>query len=131
MFSFGCVESRLLCGLFSSWVELGLFSCFGVWASHRHGFSCCGAQALGCTVFSSCSARPQDLWLLRSGAQAQQLWCTGSVALLHVGSHPCLLLWQADSLPLSCQGSPLPHILNSWIFYPCIICNVTHESFRN
>ena len=36
--------------------------------------------------FSSCSTRAQQLWLMDSRAQAQQLWCTGLVALRHVGS---------------------------------------------
>jgi len=47
------------------------------------------------------------------------LWCPGSVVVVHRlscsmacglflnwGLNPCLLHWQADSLPLSHQGSP-------------------------
>ena len=50
---------------------------------------------------------------------APGLWSTGSIAVAHrlnysaacgifpdQGSNPCLLHWQADSLPLSHQGSP-------------------------
>ena len=50
------------------------------------GLSSCGAWALGCTVFSSCDAQAQQLWLAVSRVQAQQLWHTGFVALRHVGS---------------------------------------------
>ena len=46
-------------------------------------------------------------------ARAQQLWCNGLSAPLHVGSSwtrdqlaLCLLHWQVDSLLLSHQGSP-------------------------
>ena len=44
-------------GLFSSCGEWGLLSSYGVQASHCNGFSCCRAQALGRTGFSSC-----DTW---------------------------------------------------------------------
>ena len=56
--------------------------------------------------------RLQQLWFLGSRAQAQQLQHTGLIAPQHVGSsrnqesNPRLLHWQADSLPLSHQGSP-------------------------
>ena len=49
--------------------------------------------------------------LLGSEAQAQWLWHTGLVASWNAGIfwdrglNPCLLPWQADSLPLSHQGS--------------------------
>ena len=52
------------------------------------------------------------------------LWCSGSVVVVHRlgcsmacglfldrGLNPCLLHWQADSLPLSHQGSPEIHCL--------------------
>ena len=41
-----------------------LFSC-GVWVFHCSGFSCCGAQALGCTGCSSCdmgAQLPSGMW---------------------------------------------------------------------
>ena len=75
------------------------------WNSHCGGFSCCKAQALGCVGFSSCG-------LQGSGAQAQQLWCKGLVALWHGGIFPDqgsnlhLLHWQVGSLPLNHQESP-------------------------
>ena len=31
--------------------------------------------------------------------------------LPHLGSNPCLLHWQADSLPLHCLGSPIPQVV--------------------
>ena len=34
---------------------------------------------------------------------------------LYQGSNPCLLRWQADSLPLNHLGSPARQILNPWI----------------
>ena len=79
---------------------LGLCCC--AWASSscgERGYSslwCAGfllwwlvlLQSTGsrCTGFSSCGTRAQQLWLAGSRAQAQQLWCTGLVALRHVGS---------------------------------------------
>ena len=51
---FDCAGSSLLHGLFSSCGQWGLLSSCGTWASHRNGFSCCTAQALGCVGFRSC-----------------------------------------------------------------------------
>ena len=59
----------------------------------------------------------QELWYMASTvaaqrAQAQWLWCMGLVApqlcriISDQGLNPCLLHWQADSLPLSHKGSP-------------------------
>ena len=47
---------------------------------------------------------------LSMGLSRQEYW-SGSHSLLQgifptQGSNPCLLHWQADSLSLSCQGSP-------------------------
>ena len=39
-----------------------------------------------CMGFSSCGPRAQQLWLVGSRAQAQQLWHTGPAAPRHVGS---------------------------------------------
>ena len=78
-----------------------------------------GCSSLQCTSFSL-----QRLPLLQSmGSRAhglQQLWHTGSIVVLHGlscslvcgvfpnrGSNPCLLHWQADSLPPSHQESPI------------------------
>ena len=54
-----------------------------------------------CMGFSSCDTWAQQLWLMGSRAQAQQLWHMGLVALRHVGSSwtraqthvPCLGRW--------------------------------------
>ena len=42
----------------------------GAGASHRCGFSCFGAQALGCPGFSSCSSRGPEHRLNSCGPQA-------------------------------------------------------------
>ena len=61
-------------------------------ASHGSGVSCCRAGALG----------GRDVLLHACGIFPDQ------------GSNPCPLHWQADSLPLSCQGSPADdfHVLS-------------------
>ena len=70
---------------FSNCQEQGLLSRCGVWASPG-GFSCCRAQAVG--------------------AQAQQLWCVGSVALWRVRSSDTR---DQTSVPCFARG-----ILNRW-----------------
>ena len=71
----------------------GLLPSCDVWAPHCGCFSCCGAQALGSLVsivaasgLKSCSAR---------------LSCSTARGILRAQEwNPCLLHWQADSLPL-------------------------------
>ena len=64
-------------------------------------------------LLSSC----RELGLLSSlGVQASHYGgfsCCGAQALGHMvqGLNPCLLHWQADSLPLSIQGSSFPFLL--------------------
>ena len=70
--------------LFSSWGEQGLLSSYGVWA--------------------------WELWFLGCRARAQQWWCMWN--LLEPAIDPCLLHWQAGSLPLSHQGSPRMSVCN-------------------
>ena len=55
---------------FSSCTEWGLHSSFGAWASHRFGFSCRGAQALGCMSSTAvmCSFTCPTAWDLSSQA---------------------------------------------------------------
>ena len=69
-----------------------------------------------CVGFSSCGMRAQQLWLAGSRVQAQQLWCTGLVALWHVGSSrtrdrtcvPCIGRW----IPNHCTTTEVPdHLL--------------------
>ena len=103
-------------GLCSRCGERWLLSSCGIQASHFGGFSCCGARAL----------EPAD-----SVAVACRLKSTGSVLMMHrlccsaacgifpdQGSNPCLLHWQADSLPVSYQGSPRLKILISGCVSP-------------
>ena len=91
---FGCSESSLLGRLFSGFGERGPLPSCGTWASHFSGLSCCGAPALehglsSCGMWPSCPAACE--------------------ILLDQGPNPCTPNWQADSSPLSHQGSP-------WIF---------------
>ena len=93
LFISGRVGSSLLrTGFLQLWRAGATLRC-GAQASHCGGFSCCAAGVLG--------ARAQQLWLVGSREQAQQLWCTGLVALRHVGSSqtrarthvPCIGRW--------------------------------------
>ena len=96
--SVGC-SLMLVCGLvsehrlWSAWVSVvvvrGLSSC-GAWALQRRLRSC-GAWALQRRL-KSCST--------------QALLLHGIWGLSERGSNPCLLNWQADSIPLGHQGSP-------------------------
>ena len=79
-------------------------------ASHFGGFSY-QSGVVGCVGFRGCHTWAQQLWFLGSGALAQQLWCRGLISLLHEGSFCSRVQThvshqQADSLPLSHQGSP-------------------------
>ena len=98
IYLFACADSSLLFALSLVVVREGYSSC-SVWASHGDGFSCCRAWALGSAGFSSCRMCPQQLWLLDSRAQAQQLWLTGCACGIFSdqGSNPRPLHWQADS----------------------------------
>ena len=105
--------SSLLGRLFSSCGEWGLLSSCGVWASHSSDSSCCRAWALGCTGFRSCGRR--GLSICSSWALEHRLCSCGPLALLlrgtrdlsRPGIEPMTPTLQADSLPLSHQGSPL------------------------
>ena len=106
----------------------GLFSSCGTWASCCSGFPCCWAGALGHVDFSSCSVRA-------SLVVVPGLESTGSIFVSHglscsmacgivltQESNPsllCLLYRQADSLPLSHQGSPLTSPL-SFLMFPAL-----------
>ena len=85
-----------LCGL----------SCYGAQALGTRAslvaalrLSSCGTQALDCAGFSSCGTWAQQLWLVCSTAQAQQLWPTGLAAPQHVGSS-----WTRDQTCVPCTG---------------------------
>ena len=53
-----------------------------VGASHRGGFSCCGAQAQGLWASVVAPCRLRGLWFPGSRAWGlQELWCPGSVVV--------------------------------------------------
>ena len=101
LFIFGCAGSWLLHGLFSSCSEQGLLSSCSVRASHCSDFSRCRAQALGHPGFSSCSSQ-----LYSTGSTVCRSFFKACGIFLDRGSNLCLLRCQANSLPLSHQGSP-------------------------
>ena len=100
---------------FSLVVESGTTLSSGAWASYCGGFSCCcGPWARGHAGLSSCSSQALGHRLNSCGA------CGSGASLLHSmwdlphqGSISCLLHWQADSLPLSHQGSPRGRFLST------------------
>ena len=67
--------------------------------------------------FSSCGTRAQQLWLVGSRAQAQQLWRTGLVAPWHVGSS-----WIRDQTHVPCIGR--------WILNHCATREVLQMHFK-
>ena len=101
---------------FSSCRELGPLSSCGSWAPYCGGFSCWGAQDLGCTGFSSrrvhrlqertsCSLwTPEHAGFSSCGTQAYLLQVWGIFP--DQGSDPYPLHRQADSYLLRYQGSP-------------------------
>ena len=98
----GSAGSLLLLRLFSSW---------GEWASHLGGFSCCGVQALGAgssvVVARGSVVVVPGPWSTHSVIMVQGLSCCAACGVFpDQGLNPCLLYWQADSLPLDPKGSP-------------------------
>ena len=90
---------------------LGLCCC-GVQAPHCSDFSC-GIWALSAwsSVVGLCSCSSLALEP-RLGIVVKGLSCSKACGIFpHQGSNPCLLHWQADSLPLSHQGSPALDVL--------------------
>ena len=90
----GCAGSLLLRGLFSSGGEWVLcFNC-GAQASHRGGFSCCRAQAVGHSDLSSCGMWALEL-RLNSVVVAHKLSYPALCGMSpYPGSNPHLLHWQ-------------------------------------
>ena len=87
----GCAGSSLLGGLFSSPSGRGVLSRCRGRAAHLGGFSCCRAQLQVTWAFKVVTRGP-SCSVARETFPGQ-------------GWNPCLLPWQADSLPLSQQGS--------------------------
>ena len=83
--------------------ERGPLSSWGMWASHCGGPFCCRTGAVGNSSFTSCNRRAQYLWLPehRRTLVAQASAVTACGVFLNLGRNPCLLHWQAGSLPLS------------------------------
>ena len=96
---------------FLSLWHVGAALCCRVWASHRSGFSCCGAWALGAGAsvvaahgLSSCASWTPTHGLNSCGAWASLL--LGMWLLPGPGIEPVSPAWQVDSLTLSHQGNP-------------------------
>ena len=85
LFILDCVGSSLLHAGFLQLRRAGATLCCSARASHCGGISCCRAQALGARASVVVACGLQQLWLVGSRMQAQQLWHTGSVSLQHVG----------------------------------------------
>ena len=85
------------------------------------GFSCCEPQAPGHMGFSSCtSSRPPEHRLNSCGSRRG---CSVACGISpDQRSNPCLLHWQADSLPLSHQGSPYLYHFYRFHIYALIYC---------
>ena len=91
-------------GFFSSCGEWRLLSSCQMWLSHLGSFPGCRGRALGCVGFSNWSS---ELWSTGSVVEAHRLsFIVTCGSFPDQGSNPHLLHWQADSLPLSHQGSP-------------------------
>ena len=103
----------LFLAVLGCWLQHSGFSDYGEWGLLP---SCC-AQTPHCGGFSHCRAWAQGH--VGSAVAAPALSSTGSTAVAHrfsysvacgifpdQGLNPCLLHWQADSLPLSHRRSP-------------------------
>ena len=113
---FGCAGSSLLHGLCSSCGKWELLPIA------MHGLLVAVASLV-------VEQRLQQLWHVGSGCCSQAPGhrldsCGAPAELLHSmrdfpsqGSKPCLLHWQADSLPLSLQGSPLSLFFPEKVFF--------------
>ena len=101
---FGCAGSSLLCGLFCHCKIRG-YSLVAVCSLTAVAFCCCWAVSLGCVgpVVAASGFKSTSSVVVPYG-----LSCPAACRIFpDQGSHPCLLHWQLDPLPLSQQGSPL------------------------
>ena len=109
IYFFDCTVSSLLCRLFSTCGEQGLFSSCNVQTSYCSGFSHCGAQALSMQASAVASHGLSGEVPRGSRAQSQWLWlsCPEACGIFwDQESNLCLLHEQADTLPLNHHGSP-------------------------
>ena len=110
-FIFVCVGSLLLCmGFLQLWAA-GATLCCSARAFHCHGFSCCGAQALGARAsvvvarsLSSCGSRDLERRLSSCGARAQLLH--GMWDLPGPGLEPMYPALADGSLTTAPRGKP-------------------------
>ena len=94
---------------FSSCREWGPLSAFSAPASHGSGFRGWEAWPLGAwaSVVVVRGCRSCGLWSTASVVVVQGFSCSVVCGIFpNQGLNPCPLHWQADSLPLSHQGSP-------------------------
>ena len=132
LFIFGCAGSLLLDGLFSSYIEWGLFSSCGARDSHCGDFSL-GTCALGpvglnssAHGLSSCDSQPLEH---RLGSCSTGLSCSVARRIFpDQGWNPCPLSWQVDSFPLSHLGRLTPLIDNNWAL-PCPLVAMSRHSY--
>ena len=115
---------------FSSGSKQRLLSSYAQ-ASHCGGFSCFRAWVLGCMGFHSCShgfrSCVPGIWSTSSVAVANGLRCSKACGTFpDQRLSPCLLHWQADSLPLSLQGS----VMNAFL-HPLHACSTPHNMYRH
>ena len=116
----------------------GLLFSYDAPASHRGGFSCCGAQALGAQAsvvavhaLSFCGSWVLEHRLNTCGARAKLLLCIWHLSR-HLFRH--LLHWQVDSLPLSHQGSPITFFFKEIFVYlavPELSCSMQDLSVES
>ena len=98
---------------------VGLCCCLGFPPDERRLLSGCGTQAAHCEGFSLGGHTGSGVAAPGSLAPAQGLWCRTFHCFplcgifLDQGSNPHLLNWQADSPPLSHQGSSVLLFVNS------------------
>ena len=111
MYLFLAVLGLRCCVAFSSFSEPGLLYSCTVQASHCGGFSPCMAWALG---HRASVVRLSGFSSTGSIVVAHRLSCSVACGIfLGQGSNPCLFHWQAESLPLSHQGSSMFFIFAS------------------
>ena len=116
-FFFGCVGSLLLCVgfLYLRWAWATL--CWGLRASHRGGFSCCRARALG---------------MRASAVVAHGLQSAGSAVVAHglnrsmacrifpdQGLNLCLLHWQAILNHCATREAPNVNYYKTYFLFAC------------